>query len=690
MTNTIRMNTKDSKLIKLLFLALLGLSSSLSVGQALVNNPCALPAGAQWPVDGSCNAYTTAGMGALYNPYSCNSDYLDDGWAWFVGDGNQITVTLTTTAGRDPVLHVFSHTAPCSVVEIGCSDDFGNGGTETVIFNSVLGTNYLVRVQRWNSNNNAVGTLCITSTIISGSGDDCADAIAVTCGDPALVGETTVGNGNTEGNWACIAPITTPGTDRFYAVTVTGASNSEIRLYLNNVVDASSSQLEVMFLGTSCAPNACSVSNQFTISTGLFLGGQGFFEATIPGPGTYYFVVDDQGDGIDSYDISWACFDSGIELDVVNSCPPIPGTANANQGIYATWNGGAPPATIDASTMSGVYTICENVYIANPNGWQWLMNFEIVLGACWINVDALGNFTPDLPGSNAFYPSPNGDWDGMFIAGGANSDTIRWGNFVHGSDPTWGDGDAGYYSCYLYTFCFDANADNTCAEPTGFENELQAQDDGVGGSGGSSSPSTVSIVADDPVINNLPIELVNFTAKLIEGIDGSYAVQVDWATATEIDNRYFTIERSQDLELWEEVFRMDGAGTSSQTNRYVGFDPSPLPGTTYYRLVQTDFNNDFERFAVVAVDFDHPTVDLTVYPVPASTQVVFEVVSPKGEFATIEVADVSGRIVQSVVLEAEYAVTKMKHDISAYKPGLYFVTVRVEGQEAVVEKMIVE
>ena len=107
-------------------------------------------------------------------------------------------------------------------------------------------------------------------------------------------------------------------------------------------------------------------------------------------------------------------------------------------------------------------------------------------------------------------------------------------------------------------------------------------------------------------------------------------------------------------------------------------------------FTQTDFNNDFARFAPVSVEFDHAPVNLSVYPVPATSQVIFEVVSPKGEFATLEVTDVSGRIVQSVVVEAEYAVTKLTHDISSYKHGLYFVTVRVDGQEAVVEKMIVK
>jgi hypothetical protein len=106
-------------------------------------------------------------------------------------------------------------------------------------------------------------------------------------------------------------------------------------------------------------------------------------------------------------------------------------------------------------------------------------------------------------------------------------------------------------------------------------------------------------------------------------------------------------------------------------------------------LRQTDFNGDFELFAPVSVEFDDAPIQLSVYPVPATTEVVFKVVSPKGEVVTLEVTDVSGRIVQSVVIQAEVAVTKLTHDLSSYKHGLYFVRVSVEGEEAVVQKMIV-
>lgn len=658
-------------------------------GQTMVDNPCGLP-GSAWPVDGNCYSASTIGMTPLYNPGTCFAGARDDAWTWFVGDGNNIDVTYNPDT-RDAILHVFEVTAlPCTVLEIGCSDVGGNGVTENVNFNSVMGTNYFVRIQRWNSNLNMTGNLCITSNPPGGgSGDDCANAIGVTCGDPTLVGETTVGNTNTENNWPCHG-VLTPGDDRYYAVTVTGASNNSIRCYISNASDATSNTLEVLFLGNTCGINACDNGFQYDFTTQLFTGGAAFCEVTVPGPGTYYFVVDDQGtNGIDSYDIQFQCFDAGIELDVVNSCPPIPGGEPANQGLYVTWNGAAPPATVNAAAMPGTYTVCENMYIMNPNGWQWLMSFDVVLGSCWTNVNTLNNFTPNSPpGNNAFYPSPQGTWSAAFIPGGANQDTIRWGDFVHNSNPTWGDGDAGFYSCYLYTFCFDATVDPTCTDPVGFENYVEAMDDGVGGSGGTSSPSTITVPNDDPVINTLPIELISFTAKVLE-YQGDHAVQLDWVTASELNNDYFIIERSVDGITFEEVFVMDGAGTSNETNHYIGFDEDPYMGTSYYRLTQVDHNGDFETFHPVAVNINANENQLTVSPVPANEEVVFNLISVDDNDGVIEITDIQGRIVEHLELDLAKGENRITYDLGTFSKGLYFVRLVIDN-EIQIAKMVVE
>jgi hypothetical protein len=163
------------------------------------------------------------------------------------------------------------------------------------------------------------------------------------------------------------------------------------------------------------------------------------------------------------------------------------------------------------------------------------------------------------------------------------------------------------------------------------------------------NPSTISAgyicqdVDIDPVpgiiiedISTLPIELIHFEATA-----ASYSVDILWSTATEINNNFFTIERSPDMITWDIIGVVAGAGTTSAVHNYQFADQSPAAGLTYYRLKQTDFDGSFEYFAPVAVVFDHASeeIDFKVLKTFESWHV-----SLPGETEFIvEVYDLSGR-----------------------------------------------
>ena len=95
----------------------------------------------------------------------------------------------------------------------------------------------------------------------------------------------------------------------------------------------------------------------------------------------------------------------------------------------------------------------------------------------------------------------------------------------------------------------------------------------------------------------LPVELLSFDAKRYQG-----NVKVDWKTASEINNDYFTIERSIDGENFERISEVDGAGNSTHTISYFMIDTDYKNGINYYRLKQTDYNGSETLSEIVAVD----------------------------------------------------------------------------------------
>ncbi len=80
----------------------------------------------------------------------------------------------------------------------------------------------------------------------------------------------------------------------------------------------------------------------------------------------------------------------------------------------------------------------------------------------------------------------------------------------------------------------------------------------------------------------LPINLVEFFVKLEQKEADIY-----WTTSNELNNDFFTIERSQDGFNFENVDIVNGAGNSNKLIEYTISDSYPIEGISYYRLKQT-------------------------------------------------------------------------------------------------------
>jgi len=101
---------------------------------------------------------------------------------------------------------------------------------------------------------------------------------------------------------------------------------------------------------------------------------------------------------------------------------------------------------------------------------------------------------------------------------------------------------AGLTPGQTYTWCFDGNSFNTAFDDFFF------------------GPCTGFIDFCPYYFNNvaLPIQLVDF-----DGYDDGDVNVLNWVTASEINNDYFLIDRSENGINWEELTRVSGAGNSS-------------------------------------------------------------------------------------------------------------------------------
>jgi hypothetical protein len=139
----------------------------------------------------------------------------------------------------------------------------------------------------------------------------------------------------------------------------------------------------------------------------------------------------------------------------------------------------------------------------------------------------------------------------------------------------------------------------------------------------------------------LPVELTAFTVSL-----ENQAVTCDWWTETELNNDYFTVERSIDGVHFEYIGALKGAGNSFNPNHYKLYDYDPyLDIVSYYRLSQTDFDGSTRYQDIQSVK--PPKINaLILYPNPSNGTIQIT-----GDLKTLlasKLYDVSGREIQLI------------------------------------------
>ena len=184
----------------------------------------------------------------------------------------------------------------------------------------------------------------------------------------------------------------------------------------------------------------------------------------------------------------------------------------------------------------------------------------------------------------------------------------------------------------------------------------------------------------------LPIELVSFTATC----DGRSAL-VEWTTATERNNDYFVLERSDDAINFTEIARVAGAGNSIEPIDYAYTDYGIHGGDNYYRLVQVDYDGTRTASEIIVANCIEPEVgepDVQAYPNPFNGELTLELDNFGNRPATIEVYDMLGKLIYTdkVVAPQNYYETIL--NLSNLPPAAY--NVRVSTNDFVINKNVVK
>ncbi|MES2382312.1 MAG: T9SS type A sorting domain-containing protein, partial [Bacteroidota bacterium] len=197
---------------------------------------------------------------------------------------------------------------------------------------------------------------------------------------------------------------------------------------------------------------------------------------------------------------------------------------------------------------------------------------------------------------------------------------------------------------------------------------------------------TYSCLRDSFTVNatSLPITLLNFDAQL-----ANKKVKLNWSTAMEINNNFFTVERSENGKTFYPIANIKGAGNSTKTSQYSLIDDinTVNANTIFYRLKQTDFDGRFTYSKTATIDLGNVgNFDLSVFPNPNSGTFTIGLSNVMSETIYITIFDLLGN--EHFVQEIETINGKKNIELSL-PPGFYTLNATTIEGKVIVQKIFV-
>ncbi len=158
----------------------------------------------------------------------------------------------------------------------------------------------------------------------------------------------------------------------------------------------------------------------------------------------------------------------------------------------------------------------------------------------------------------------------------------------------------------------------------------------------------------------LPLKLLSFTGTKQEG-----ANLLNWKTASEVNTLNFEVQSSTDAKNFTKIGTVNASGSGNHQYSYQ--DATLYHGNVYYRLKMNDRDGSFAYSKIISLAHGEVSPAM-VYPNPAKESITLTV-SPTLFLSTATLYDVTGRLLQSVIITAN----TQQVSIKSLRSGVYIL-----------------
>jgi hypothetical protein len=187
---------------------------------------------------------------------------------------------------------------------------------------------------------------------------------------------------------------------------------------------------------------------------------------------------------------------------------------------------------------------------------------------------------------------------------------------------------------------------------------------------------------------NLPISLSAFEVTPFE----SNKVKITWITASELNNAYFSLERSVNGTDFEMINEQEGAGTSTVPTHYQYIDKFPVSGINYYRLKQVDFDGTFTYGPVKQITLsqtinNNPLANLNIFPNPTNGSVYITNIQLTQSPIIIKVYDISGQFIKQLSFSDG---NNIQFNLNDQTPGVYVLNIIDQYNNSLIKQIVLQ
>lgn len=172
----------------------------------------------------------------------------------------------------------------------------------------------------------------------------------------------------------------------------------------------------------------------------------------------------------------------------------------------------------------------------------------------------------------------------------------------------------------------------------------------------------------------LPVSLTSFTGK--QSLKG---IALNWQSASELNNNYYEVLRSENGKDYASIGIVKGGGTNQEVHNYNFVDVNPVNGVNYYQLKQVDYNGTNTLVGkTLAITFGNNLSEFKVSS-NGNTLKVFSSVNKTG-LTNFVITDLQGKTVAQVSKVLDKGYNSFSIDVSSLKTGVFVAQMRNENE----------